>query len=271
MKINVLFFGLVHDLTGRGEEQVEVPDGEKLEDLCRKYERRFPRLKEVRESLLTAVNQEIVERSWPLRDGDEVAFLPPVSGGSPEPLKSADFYRITRQAIPTAELARELKAPEQGAVVVFEGIVRDNLHGRKTRHLEYEAYEPMAIRKMEQIGHATPADATAGNVEDADFGALLPKGGKLPAAAWLKPLSDAEREKMGLESFQAKHGSLTTTALVFLDPWGNPYVYREWASVPDALKKDQPHATERFVIYSLGPNGRDDQGEGDDIASWKKD
>jgi len=152
MKINVLFFGLVHDLTGRGEEQVEVPDGEKLEDLCRKYERRFPRLKEVRESLLTAVNQEIVERSWPLRDGDEVAFLPPVSGGSPEPLKSADFYRITRQAIPTAELARELKAPEQGAVVVFEGIVRDNLHGRKTRHLEYEAYEPMAIRKMEQIG-----------------------------------------------------------------------------------------------------------------------
>jgi len=152
MKINVLFFGLVHDLTGRGEEQVEVPDGEKLEDLCRKYERRFPRLKEVRESLLTAVNQEIVERSWPLRDGDEVAFLPPVSGGSPEPLKSADFYRITRQAIPTAELARQLKGPEQGAVVVFEGIVRDNLHGRKTRHLEYEAYEPMAIRKMEQIG-----------------------------------------------------------------------------------------------------------------------
>jgi len=152
MKINVLFFGLVHDLTGRAEEQVEVADGEKLEDLCRGYECRFPRLKEVRESLLTAVNQEIVERSWPLRDGDEVAFLPPVSGGSPEPLKSADFYRITRQAIPTAELARELKAPEQGAVVVFEGIVRDNLHGRKTRHLEYEAYEPMAIRKMEQIG-----------------------------------------------------------------------------------------------------------------------
>ena len=152
MKINVLFFGLVHDLTGRAEEQVEVADGEKLEDLCRKYERRFPRLKEVRESLLTAVNQEIVERSWPLRDGDEVAFLPPVSGGSPEPLKSADFYRITRQAIPTAELARQLKGPEQGAVVVFEGIVRDNLHGRKTRHLEYEAYEPMAIRKMEQIG-----------------------------------------------------------------------------------------------------------------------
>jgi len=152
MKINVLFFGLVHDLTGRAEEQVEVADGEKLEDLCRGYECRFPRLKEVRESLLTAVNQEIVERSWPLRDGDEVAFLPPVSGGSPEPLKSADFYRITRQAIPTAELARQLKGPEQGAVVVFEGIVRDNLHGRKTRHLEYEAYEPMAIRKMEQIG-----------------------------------------------------------------------------------------------------------------------
>jgi molybdopterin converting factor subunit 1 len=152
MKIKVLFFGLTHDLTGFVEEHAEVPDGGSLDDLCREYERRFPRLKEMDESLLTAVNQEIVERSRPLRDGDEVAFLPPVSGGSSEPRNCEDFYRTTRERISTASLARQLQASQDGAVVVFEGIVRDNLRGRKTRYLEYEAYEPMAVRKMREIG-----------------------------------------------------------------------------------------------------------------------
>jgi len=152
MKIKVLFFGLTHDLTGFDQEQVDLPDGERLDALCRRYERRFPRLREMAESLVTAVNQEVVERTWPLRDGDEVAFLPPVSGGAPESAHGEDFYGITREVIPTAELARQLRAPEDGAVVVFEGIVRDNLHGRKTRYLEYEAYEPMAVSKMEEIG-----------------------------------------------------------------------------------------------------------------------
>ena len=151
MKIKVLFFGLTHDLTGFDQEQVDLPEGERLDALCHRYERRFPRLREMAESLVTAVNQEVVERTWPLRDGDEVAFLPPVSGGAPD-ADGVDFYRITREVIPTAELTRQLQAPEDGAVVVFEGIVRDNLHGRKTRYLEYEAYEPMAVRKMEEIG-----------------------------------------------------------------------------------------------------------------------
>ena len=157
MKIKVLFFGLTHDLTGLAQEQVEVADGEKLDDLRRRYERRFPRLEEMGDALLTAVNQEIVGRSRPLRDGDEVAFLPPVSGGAPEAPDSGDFYRLTREVIRAADLARQLKAPEDGAVVVFEGIVRDNLRGRRTRYLEYEAYEPMAVRKMEEIGRELKA------------------------------------------------------------------------------------------------------------------
>lgn len=164
MKIKVLFFGLTHDLTGFDQEQVDLPEGERLDALCHRYERRFPRLREMAESLVTAVNQEVVERSWPLRDGDEVAFLPPVSGGAPGSLGGEDFYRITRDAIPTAELARQLKSPEHGAVVVFEGIVRDNLHGRKTRYLEYEAYEPMAVRKMEEIGEEARRKFAIGHI-----------------------------------------------------------------------------------------------------------
>jgi molybdopterin synthase catalytic subunit len=147
MKVKVLFFGITHDLTGFAQEQVELPKGENLEGLRRRYETRFPRLLSVGGSLLLAVNQEIAKGSTPLRDGDEVAFIPPVSGGA-----SGDFFRITRGPISASDLANQLRAPHDGAVVVFEGIVRNHSRGRATLYLEYEAYESMAIRKMEELG-----------------------------------------------------------------------------------------------------------------------
>src|SRR5690349_16034795 len=152
MKIQVLFFGLTHDVTGFAQEQVEVPEGERLGYLWRQYESRFPRLKQMADSLVTSVNEEVADESRLLREGDEVAFLPPVSGGAPSVETDADVYAITRTTIPTGELARQLKASQDGAVVVFEGVVRDHSHGRRTLYLEYEAYEPMAVRKMHEIG-----------------------------------------------------------------------------------------------------------------------
>jgi molybdopterin synthase catalytic subunit len=146
MKVNVLFFGITRDLTGFAQEQVELPEGENLDGLWRRLETRFPRLGSIADSLLVAVNQEIAKRPTPLRDGDEVAFLPPVSGGA------GDFFRVTREVIPVCELAQQLQASGDGAVVVFEGVVRSHSRGRATLHLEYEAYEPMAVRKLEEIG-----------------------------------------------------------------------------------------------------------------------
>jgi molybdopterin synthase catalytic subunit len=147
MKIKVLFFGVTQELTGLQEEQTELPEGANLDGLWRRYAARFPRLNGLASVLLLAVNQEIADRGRALTDGDEVAFLPPVSGGSSE-----DYYLLTRSPIPTADLVRQQKASEDGAVVVFEGVVRNNSAGRTTLCLEYEAYEPMAIRKMEEIG-----------------------------------------------------------------------------------------------------------------------
>jgi molybdopterin synthase catalytic subunit len=147
MKIKVLFFGVTKDLTGLQEEQAEFPEGLSLDSLWCRYAARFPRLDDLSSALLMAVNQEIADRGRTLRDGDEVAFLPPVSGGS-----SGDYYLLTRSPIPTADLVRQQKASEDGAVVTFEGVVRNNSGGRRTLYLEYEAYEPMAIRKMEEIG-----------------------------------------------------------------------------------------------------------------------
>jgi molybdopterin synthase catalytic subunit len=147
MKVTVLFFGITHDLTGCAQEQVELPAGEDLAGLRRRCEARFPRLQPAAGSLLLAVNQEIADGGRLLHDGDEVAFMPPVSGGA-----GGDFFRITREPIAASELARQLCAPEDGAVVVFEGVVRNHSRGRATLYLEYEAYEPMAVRKMEELG-----------------------------------------------------------------------------------------------------------------------
>ena len=150
MRVKVLFFGVARDLTGVGQDQVDLRDGEQLGDLWRRYERRFPRLAEMSGSLVAAVNEELADRSHRLSEGDEVAFLPPVSGGRDD--ATADVYGITHDVIRAEDLAGSLKAPGAGAVVAFEGIVRDNLRGRQTRYLEYEAYEPMARRKMAEIG-----------------------------------------------------------------------------------------------------------------------
>jgi molybdopterin synthase catalytic subunit len=147
MKIKVLFFGVTQDLTGLQEERTEFPEGLSLDGLWGRYAARFPRLNDLSGALLLAVNQEIADLTRALQDGDEVAFLPPVSGGS-----SRDSYLLTGFPIPTADLVRQQMASEDGAVVVFEGVVRNNSGGRRTLYLAYEAYEPMAIRKMEEIG-----------------------------------------------------------------------------------------------------------------------
>ena len=147
MQVKVLFFGLTHDLTGFAQEQLDLPEGETLDGLWRRYEVRFPSLSSVAHSLLVSVNEEIAPRSRDLHDGDEVAFMPPVSGGT-----SDDFFQLTHDSIPTSQLTGRLKGPADGAVVVFEGIVRSHSHNRRTLYLEYEAYEPLAVRKMEEIG-----------------------------------------------------------------------------------------------------------------------
>lgn len=147
MRVSVLFFGITHDITGCAREQAQIPEGETLQALRHRYETRFPRLLSVGGSLLVAVNQEIANPSTALRDGDEVAFMPPVSGGA-----GSDFFRITHDPIFAPELAPRLRAAKDGAVVIFEGFVRNHSHGRATLYLEYEAYEAMAVRKMEELG-----------------------------------------------------------------------------------------------------------------------
>ena len=154
MQVRVLFFGRLKEIVGISEERAELSEGARVEDLFARYGRRFPELAEFRASVAASVNQEFAEWRAPLASGDEVAFLPPVSGGAP-PSGAAileDLCALVRAPIETPEIVAQMKAPPDGAVVVFEGIVRNHSGNRATLYLEYEAYEPMAIVKMREIG-----------------------------------------------------------------------------------------------------------------------
>jgi MoaE-MoaD fusion protein len=151
MRIRVLFFGQLKEIVGATHDEVDLSDGSRVEDLFERYGRRFPKLAEFRPSIAASVNQEYAEWRAPLSSGDEVAFLPPVSGGQQTAL-SEDLFQLVREPIDSRALIESLKAPEDGALVVFDGFVRNNFKGERTLHLEYEAYEPMALAKMREIG-----------------------------------------------------------------------------------------------------------------------
>jgi len=144
MLIRVLFFGLLKDLVGRSTETVELPEGARLQELLAHYAGQFPRLREMLPALALSVNQEYSRGDRLLRAGDEVALLPPVSGGAPRAL-------ITHDRIDSVSVAECLKRPEDGSSVIFEGVVRNHSRGRRTMFLEYEAYEPMALKQMDAL------------------------------------------------------------------------------------------------------------------------
>ncbi len=155
MRIRVLFFGVLKDIVGTGSEEAEVPEGSSLGAVFESYAQRFPRLKEMEPSILFARNRAYEERSATAAAGDEVAFLPPVSGGTrkaAEIRENGNYFAITRRVIDTHALADRLLSGDEGAVVTFEGTVRNNTKGRRTRFLEYEAYEPMALQEIARIG-----------------------------------------------------------------------------------------------------------------------
>src|SRR5271170_7913468 len=150
MRVRVLFFGQLKDIAGVSQEDAEISEGARVEDLYERYARRFPRLNEFRSSVAASVNQEYTEWRASLAPGDEVAFLPPVSGGQQAAVNS-DIILLVREPIQPPEILRHLKAFEDGAAVIFDGFVRNNFKGQRTLYLEYEAYEPMAYAKLREI------------------------------------------------------------------------------------------------------------------------
>jgi len=156
MRVRVLFFGMLKDASGKRSDEIEIEDGATLRDLLAQCAARIPGLKESLGSLAVAVNQQYAGPDTKLKAGDEVALLPPVSGGAGEtpprePTGRRRYAFIVRQRIDTSGILDRLKRGEDGAALVFEGVVRNQTRGRKTVYLDYEAYEEMALAQMEGL------------------------------------------------------------------------------------------------------------------------
>ncbi len=161
MRVRVLFFGMLKEVVGRPEDRLDLEGGATLARVFDYYGAQFPRIREMAGSIVLARNHEFAGPGTPIGEGDEIAFLPPVSGGSRgfihEISENGHFFALTRHPIDTRKIADRLLRGEDGAIVTFEGVARNNTNGRATRFLDYECYEPMAIKVMARIGREIAA------------------------------------------------------------------------------------------------------------------
>ena len=155
MQVRTLFFGMLKDLAGRSSDSLNLPENATLGDVVAHYEELIPRLGELAASIAVSINQEFAGPDSKLKNGDEIAFLPPVSGGLQEPdrqrIARRSYSSIVREKIDTQAVLARLKQPSDGAAVVFDGVVRDNTRGRRTLYLDYEVYEEMALKQMDAL------------------------------------------------------------------------------------------------------------------------
>jgi MoaE-MoaD fusion protein len=161
MRVRVLFFGVLKELTGKSEDCIDLLEGASVRDVLAHYGS-VPRLNGVLNSIAVAVNQQYAGADTVLKPSDEVALLPPVSGGLSDSnaasgrdtrLANANhiYASIVRSPIDTEGTLTDLKRGEDGAAVVFEGVVRNQTRGRRTLYLDYEAYEEMALQELENL------------------------------------------------------------------------------------------------------------------------
>jgi molybdopterin synthase catalytic subunit len=166
MRVRVLFFGVLKDMTGCSEDFVEIAPNATIAGVFNAYAERFATLRDKSPSILFARNREFAKPDTILNDNDEVAFLPPVSGGSDNLYREEEghIFAITHDSLDSRALAGTLKRPEDGAIVIFEGIVRNNTRGRLTSYLEYECYPEMALPQMVKIGREIGAQSSIGRI-----------------------------------------------------------------------------------------------------------
>jgi molybdopterin synthase catalytic subunit len=151
IRVSVLLFGQARELAGRSETSLEIASGATVGDAVARLEEVYPALAPLDRVLLTAVNETYATRDEAIGDGDTLAVFPPVSGGEEKAPGAHDYFEITRAPIDIVALRDRLLRGEDGAVCIFDGVGRNNTRGRATRYLEYDGYEAMAIKTMEQI------------------------------------------------------------------------------------------------------------------------
>ena len=146
MQIRVLYFGFIRErVAHRRDELMSIPEGSTINDVVDLLGTTYPRFGQARGIVKLAVNEEIAPPDQALRDGDVIALIPPVAGGS------GPYARVTTDPPDLQQIVRAVTGPGQGGVVSFIGCVRGDTDGKPVSRLEYEAYQPMAERSLADI------------------------------------------------------------------------------------------------------------------------
>ena len=146
MEIEVRYFALIRELLGRSSERREMADGTTVGQLFDDLVAQHPRLERMRPATMLMVNKAYVSPEHVLYDGDEVALIPPVSGGE------AGRFGVQSETLDPRQVESLVADPGVGAIVTLVGTVRDHGRGRRVVQLDYEAYAPAAEEMLRQIG-----------------------------------------------------------------------------------------------------------------------
>lgn len=154
-RITIRLFATLRERAGTSELSRNFPDNATVAEIWRSLGEEFPALRGHRDTVGFAVNQEYVDGDYRPRAGDEVAFIPPVSGGAGSGGAAPWIGPITigRESIDVAALEHAVGEPRAGAIVTFAGTTRADNAGRRVIRLEYEAYEAMALSEMRRLAN----------------------------------------------------------------------------------------------------------------------
>jgi MoaE-MoaD fusion protein len=155
MKLHILLFATLKDSAGRNKLTLTLPqDYATVADVRRVLGDEYPQIRDHLNAAIASVNQEFAFPADEVKNGDEIAFFPPVSGGENDPARP-EILLLASTPIDHDELIAAITTPATGAVCLFSGMVRGETtqegHLPQTEYLEYEAYEPMALAKMRQV------------------------------------------------------------------------------------------------------------------------
>jgi len=156
VSVRVLFFGAAREAAA-DEAVLSVPAPATARDVLERALAAYPKLLPLKDALLVAVGQEYArDMGAAVKDGDEVAIFPPVSGGAAGPVEAEagapDFFELTTEAIDVGAVSRRVVPARCGATVTLDGYAREWTRGRRTLYLVYEAYAPMALSEMRRLG-----------------------------------------------------------------------------------------------------------------------
>ncbi|HSS92664.1 MAG TPA: molybdopterin converting factor subunit 1, partial [Candidatus Dormibacteraeota bacterium] len=146
--VRVRLFARLRELAGTDCENIEVRSGATVADVYSALRKSHPALDVNRESVRAAVNQEFADWGAIVTAGDEVAFIPPVSGGAHA---VGVLFEVTTDPLDARRIEAAVAHSGAGGICTFTGVVRDSSGGRLVTHLEYEAYAEMATTEMRKI------------------------------------------------------------------------------------------------------------------------